>query len=333
MEYENTNKRAKATIIEYTHSLLESSLDSPVTILPDLKITDVNKATQETKSRTQKEPIISDYFTQNKIIKAKQIKHFRILIIFSLLINIFSLISGCGTSEVEKKELLIYCGITMIKPMSDIARIIEKQENCTVTITKGGSGNLFRSIKANNVGDLYLPGSDSYIKKCLKEGIVTDTVFVGYNMAAIMVQKGNPKGITSDLNNFINNDYYTVICNPDSGSIGKETKKIFEKRGIYKDVLDNVHELTTDSKDLILFLKDKKADLVINWYATSQWFENKPHVDILFISDEFAGKKKLVIGLLKTSKYPEIARTFMMYAASEKGRELFKKYGLYNAGE
>ena len=260
----------------------------------------------------------------------KMMKHFGVFIILVLLFNIALPISGCGTSEVEKKELLIYCGITMIKPMSDIARIIEKQENCTIIITKGGSGNLFRSIKANNVGDLYLPGSDFYIKKCLKEDIVTDTVFVGHNKAAIMVQKGNPKRITSDLNNFMKKDYYTVICNPDSGSIGKETKKIFEKRGIYKDVLDNVHELTTDSKDLILVLKDKKADLVINWYATSQWPENEPYIDVLLISDDFAEKKKLVLGLLKTSKYPEIARAFMMYAASGKGRELFKKYGLYD---
>jgi len=49
----------------------------------------------------------------------------------------------------------------------------------------------------------------------------------------------------------------------------------------------------------------------------------------LSIDEKYAEKKKLVLGLLKTSKYPEIAQKFMDYAASDSGCELFKKYGLY----
>lgn len=251
-----------------------------------------------------------------------------IFVISILAINVCVLMNGC--EKAEKKELLIYCGTTMIKPMFDIARIIEKQENCKIIITKGGSGNLLRSIKVNNVGDLYLSSSYSYIKTCIKEGIVCETVFVGYNKAAIMVQKGNPKGITPDLNNFLNKNYYIAICNHESGGIGRETKKIFDKKGIYNEVLDNVYQLTTDSKDLFLLIKDKKVDIVINWYAVSQWPENKKYVDVLSIDEKFAEKEKLILGLLKTVQYPDIARAFMRYAASEKGKELFKKYGLYD---
>lgn len=235
----------------------------------------------------------------------------------------------CAGSK-DKKELLIYCGITMIKPMSEIAQIIEKQENCKITITKGGSGNLLKSLKINKVGDLYLPGSDAYIKICQKEGLITDTVFVGYNKASMMVQKGNPKKITANLDNLKNKKYYVVIGNPNSGSIGKETKKILEKKGIFQEVYQNAHQLTTDSKDLVLVLRDKKADLVMNWYATSTWEENKKYLDVLPINERYAKKKKLVISLLKTSKYPDIAKKFMAYAASEDGKKLFIKHGLYD---
>jgi molybdate transport system substrate-binding protein len=238
---------------------------------------------------------------------------------------------NCGKVKKEsKRELLIYCGITMIKPMSDIARIIEAEENCKIIITKGGSGNLLKSIKVNKMGDLYLPGSDSYIKTCLEEGLVSDTVFVGYNKAAMMVQKGNPRGITADLDNLTEKEYYVVIGNPSSGSIGLETKKILERKGIFEQVQNNARELTTDSKDLALVLKDKRADIVINWYAVSTWPENESFIDVLGIDEKYATKKKLVIGLLNTSKYPDIARKFMNYAASEKGKELFRKYGLYD---
>jgi molybdate transport system substrate-binding protein len=252
-----------------------------------------------------------------------------VIVLLFALVGIFTIMS-CSKGIEEKKELLIYCGITMIKPMSDIARIIEEQENCRIIITKGGSGNLLKSIKINKVGDLYLPGSDSYIKTCLQENIVTDTVFVGYNKAALMVQKGNPKGITADLSNLTSKEYSIVIGNPDSGSIGRETKKILEKRGIFQEVAANALKMTTDSKELVRVLKDKEADLVINWYATSTWAENVSCVHVLGISEKYARKKKLVIGLLRTSKYPEIARKFMEYAASEQGQELFRKYGLYD---
>ncbi|MGD9212194.1 MAG: substrate-binding domain-containing protein, partial [Desulfobacteraceae bacterium] len=69
--------------------------------------------------------------------------------------------SSCSKQEAHKteKELLVYCGITMIKPISEIAGKIEQQHSCKITITKGGSGNLLQSIKVNQVGDLYLPGS------------------------------------------------------------------------------------------------------------------------------------------------------------------------------
>ena len=241
---------------------------------------------------------------------------------------------GCGktsASRTDKQpELLVYCGITMIKPVTDIARVIEQQENCRITITKGGSGNLLRSIKVNEVGDLYLPGSDSYIKTATDEGLVSESVFVGYNKAALMVRKGNPKQITNDLNNLTEGKYYVVIGNPDSGSIGRETKKILERKGIFDEVAKAARRLTTDSKDLTMVLKHQEADLAVNWYATSTWPENEPYIDALGIDEQYASKKKLVLGLLTCSRHPDIARKFMAYAESDAGRALFEKYGLFN---
>ena len=257
-------------------------------------------------------------------------RKFILAALFLLGVLFFVGCNGKNDAGAGKKELLIYCGITMIRPMSDIAKTIEDREDCKIIITKGGSGNLLKSIKTNRVGDLYLPGSDSYIQASLKEGLVSETVFVGHNKAAIMVQKGNPKGISADLDNLADKKYYVVIGNPNSGSIGKETKKILIKKGIFEEVVDNVRHLTTDSKDLVTSLKNKEADLVINWYATATWPENEPFIDVLPISEQYCTKNKLVIGLLSTSKYPEIARKFMKYAASDEGVALFKKYGLYD---
>jgi molybdate transport system substrate-binding protein len=41
-------------------------------------------------------------------------------------------------------------------------------------------------------------------------------------------------------------------------------------------------------------------------------------------------EKKLYLGLLKYSKYPDIAKKIMHYAFSKDGKKVFKKYGLYD---
>ncbi len=228
-----------------------------------------------------------------------------------------------------KKELLVYCGITMIQPMSQIASIIEKRENVKISILKGGSGDLLDSIRFNQIGDLYLPGSESYIEESIAEGLVSHALHVGYNKAAMMVREGNPKSIPPSLDALKNPDLYVVIGNPNSGSIGKETKKILAAADIFDEVMINAKELTTDSKRLVSVLKKDEADLVINWYATSTWEENAPFIDAISIDENLAKKKRLMLGLLITSKYPDIAAKFMDYAVSTEGQKIFDRYGLY----
>ena len=245
--------------------------------------------------------------------------------ILALFLSLLSGISACAPTS--QKELLIYCGITMIHPMREIADIIEEQEDIKVIIIKGGSGNLLRSIEINGVGDLYLPGSASYIESATEKGLIVEDNLVGYNRAAIMVQKGNPLEISNDLANLANPDYYVVLGNPDSGSIGKETRRILEEEELYELVLQNTHELTTDSKDLVSALVEEKADLVINWYAVSTWPENEPHMDALPIEIELVVENELILASLSTAKEPELAQIFMDYAISAEGQAIFQKYG------
>jgi molybdate transport system substrate-binding protein len=246
--------------------------------------------------------------------------------VLSISFMLFMVFSSCAPAP-TKKELLIYCGITMIRPMREIADVIEEQENIKVIIIKGGSGNLLRSIEINDVGDLYLPGSASYIENAKEKDLIVETELVGYNRTALMVQKGNPLHLDNSLLNLLNPAYSVVIGNPDSGSIGKETRRILQERGIYDAVLQNTRELTTDSKDLVLALVDKRADLVINWYAVSTWDENVIYMDVIPINAELAPPKKLILASLTTAKEPELARIFMDYAISEEGQAFFQKYG------
>jgi len=232
-------------------------------------------------------------------------------------------------SFASKPVLLFYCGITMIKPMREMASIVENTENCSIKILQGGSQNLYNSIKSSKLGDLYLPGSDAYIKKNKKDGFFDKSVYVGFNKAAIFVQKGNPKHI-KNLDALLDEDIATILCNPKSGSIGKNTKKVLLKykgQEFFDDAYDMAVEIGTDSRDLNKALIDKKVDMAVNWRTSAFWKENRPYIDVVEIDKKYAPKKKLLLTSLTFSKHKKIVHKFLDYASSKQGQAIMKKYG------
>lgn len=258
----------------------------------------------------------------------------RILQIIALFVSSAVCISGCSNSDKQgdvKKDMLIYCGITMVTPMKEIAARFEKVNNCTITITQGGSEDLYQSLAYSKVGELYLPGSQAYRKKHIDDGFLTDYVEVGYNQAALLVQKGNPKNIAADVKILADGNYAAVIGNPESCSIGKQSEKILTKQGIFDAVVNNVILIAADSRTMNKTIIDSSADVILNWGATAFFEENKEYMDRLALPDSIASKKKLQLSLLSFARDPDLARKFMEYAVSVEGQEVFHKYGFLDS--
>lgn len=232
----------------------------------------------------------------------------------------------------EKPNLIFYCGITMVKPMTEISKIIEKKHNCTIKILQGGSQDLYDSIKSSKAGDIFLPGKDDYLDKNAKDGYFGDyRKYVGYNQAAIFVQKGNPKKVKG-LNDLLSPELAVILCNPKSGSIGKATEEVlkaYKGAKFFQEAYDNAAEIGTDSRNINKALLDKKADMAINWKATVEWDENSKGISIVEIDEKYSPKDKLLITTLKSSKGAnlEIAKSLIDFTASKEGQAIMKKYG------
>jgi molybdate transport system substrate-binding protein len=243
-----------------------------------------------------------------------------VLILFILISSLFA---------EDMKVLKIHCGTTMKKPIKMMAQIFEKEHNCKVKVKTGGSQDLYDSLKFLKNIDLYLPGSPAYLKKYKKDEFFKNSVYIGYNKAAIFVLKGNPKNIT-DLDSLLDKDVKTILCDPDSGSIGKNSKKVLVKykgKKFYEKAYDRTKLLATDSKDINHALEDGEVDMAINWRATYFFCKMQKYVDIIDIDERFAPKKKLMLTLLSFSKEPDLAKEFMTFASSDKGKAIMKEYG------
>jgi molybdate transport system substrate-binding protein len=224
-----------------------------------------------------------------------------------------------------------YCGSTMYGAIKEMSDTFAKANNCKFDITKGGSGALWKELKNRKDGDLYLPGSDSYRKKHIGKGILLEYggEEIGYNQAALIVQKGNPQGI-KDLEALVNEDLKVFLCDPKLGSIGKNTEKVLKKykgQDFFDAAYDNTYDVDKDAKAVTTQVASKKADVGVTWRATAFWGDFKSKVDVVEIDTKYAPKKKLIINLLGTSKNPDLAKKFMAFAISPEGKAIMKKYG------
>lgn len=246
-----------------------------------------------------------------------------------LLVATVVLLGGC--SQDNKEALLIYCGITMAHPINTMARQMEKRLDRQIIVTQGGSEDLYQSLQAYRKGDLYLPGSKSYRERHLNEGLLGDAVTIGFNQAAILVSPGNPKQVKADPQQLMREDLKVVICNPNSGSIGRETKLILNRYHLHQQVVEHSIYLTTDSRNLNYALKQGEADVTINWKATAFFPENRAAMQVLDLDPEVAQPKALVLNLLTFSPNQEAARAFMDYATSAEGQQIMRQWGFLDA--
>ncbi len=241
------------------------------------------------------------------------------------------LLTLCGLSvaaaESPRSELLIYCGITMIRPMTEIARTFEQREAVKITLAQGGSEDLYQTLKKSGVGDLYLPGEPTFRSKYLSEGLLGEMLNVGYNQLALVVKKGNPKKIKGDPRELLRKDVMMIIGNAESGSVGKETKDVLEAAGLYEKALDAAVFLAPDSRALNASMKKGEADVMLNWRATAFFPDNASAMDVVDLNPKLAKPQALLLNLLTFSKNKDMTRRFMAFTAGEDGQAIFRKWG------
>lgn len=256
----------------------------------------------------------------------------KIIRVFLMCLWLLVVLSGCTSNNNEptagnKKELLIFCGITMIDPIMELSDLFEKKYNAAVKMSYGGSQDLAKSIEVNKVGDIYFPGMKKFVERMDDKDLITGATQVGYNQVAFFVQKGNPRKLTGSLDNLTDPSLAVAIGHEALGSVGGETRRILMEKGNYQEVIKNVAMMASDSKGMTSALREKQVDLVLNWRSVRFFKDNDQFIEEVLIEPGYAIEHPLVIASLKYSKFPYLAELFLNLCASKEGQHIFRKYG------
>ncbi len=247
------------------------------------------------------------------------------------------LLASCGKNKklesadenLKNKEILIYCENVMVPPLMELKGKFEEVNHCKIKLHNDCSQNLASLIQYSLEGDIYIPAShDGFLKLQQRaESFIVDSVYLGTNPLVVMALKGNPSGFSGDLTELADKKYAVIIANPETSSLGSETRKILDKANIYDDVILNVVALSTDSRGLVKSLENDEAQLVINWNSDLFNNGNKDEVEVFPIAQSTEFPTEIYAGILSTSKNKDLARAFLTFATEQEGINVFRKYG------
>lgn len=227
-------------------------------------------------------------------------------------------ISGCAAED----SLLVYCGAGMSEPMEEIADLFFEEEGIEIQYSFGGSAQLLSQIELYQTGDLYMPGARSYIESAIEKGFVDETRDVVYHVPCIITPKGNPTGIDS-LEDLAEPGMRVVLGEPTGPAIGKNSKTMLERLGVWEEVKKNVVASSATVNELLVYISMDQADAAIIWDD----LYNPDSMDKVEIPVEVNGIKVVPIGTLVFSEDEETARAFMNFVASEEGKAVFADHG------
>jgi molybdate transport system substrate-binding protein len=232
--------------------------------------------------------------------------------------------AGCGSNEPE--ELVILCGKSFRPPMEELARMFEDETGVHVELVVGNSEDLLPSVEQHTKGDVFI-SHDPYMQYTEDHKALLRFVTVGYLAPALVVKKGNPKGIRSieDLAKATEPPLGVVLMNPEYAECGKMTYALLEKKGIKEAVLKNVGNAVVRSHDVVATqIKLGHRDAGVMWNGMAHnWL-----TDIEIVPTPYEYDKEVRVGVIGLSYSPKkgLIEKFLAFS-QRRGRKVFQEFG------
>ena len=226
--------------------------------------------------------------------------------------------------ETVKSELMLYCGAGIRPPVEELINEFFLETGMKIATDYAGSEVLLSKIKIGRRGDLYMPGDKYYIEQAAGQDMILTSRPVCYWVPTILVQKGNPKGITG-LKDLLKPGIKLGLGDAHACAIGRITQKVLAKNGIvWGNVKKNLAYQALTVVDLGMQIQARSLDAVIVWDATAQYYSK--YGDEVPIAPEKNVISSVDIGVLKFTKNRELAEKFVAFILSPRGREIFKRH-------
>ena len=246
-------------------------------------------------------------------------------LIFCVLLTILVPFAGCAKGN--PGEITAFVGSASKPAMEEAAQAFEKETGIKVYLNFGGSGTMLSQMKISRSGDLYIPGSPDYMIIAERDGVVDpETVrIISYLVPAILVQKGNPKNI-STLADLTKSGIEVGIGNPEAVCIGLYAVEVLDDNKLLEEVGNNTITYAESCSKLASLISLNSIDAVLGWRVFSYWRPDK--IDVVYFSPEQVSRLAYIpAAISKSTENRESAGKFIEFLVSLQGQRIFSKWG------
>lgn len=232
--------------------------------------------------------------------------------------------SSSESKQPSAKPLLLFCAASNRGPMDAICADYLREFGRSVEIQYGASQTLLSSIEVSHTGDLYLPADASFIDMARDKDLLAEAIPLARMHAVVAVSRENPKQI-SKFEDLLRPDVRLVQANPDAAAIGKLTRELLGKAGLW----DKLNEATTAFRTTVTEAANDvvvgAADAAIVYDAVLHTY---PTLTAVTLPELKQAESDVVLAVVKASRQPTAALHFARYAsARDRGLKHYAEHG------
>lgn len=268
------------------------------------------------------------------------------IVLFTLLTCLISvLVMGCGTSNDSSStskessstestetpstepsvELTISAAASLKEAMADLEPIFkESNPNISLVFNFGASGSLQQQIEQGAPADLFISAGQSQMKALAdKDLILSDTQKNLVKNDLVLV---GPKDTTITGVSDLNSDKVQKIAvgEPSSVPAGKYADEVFTKLGI-KDDIQSKLVFAKDVKEVLAWSTSGNADVGFVYLSDALSSDSAKIIET--VSEDLHSPITYPVGVIKSTKNPDVAKKFEDFLFTDKAKEIFEKYG------
>lgn len=228
---------------------------------------------------------------------------------------------GCA-SDSESANLRVFAAASLTEAFTALGKTFETEHpTVDVTFTFAASSSLAQQINDGGPADVFVPADEPNMRKVTDAGNATGPRTIARNRLAIIVEKGNPKGITG-LPDLAKPGVVLVLCAPKvpcgkfAAAALKQAGSTASPASLEENVKSVVSKVTLGEADAgIVYVTDVKAART-----------RAEGVDIDIAGDP-ALQAAYLIAVTKQATNPGAAKAWIEFVLSDKGQGTLAGFG------
>jgi accessory colonization factor AcfC len=224
----------------------------------------------------------------------------------------------------EKYSLRIYSAGAVAPPLQEATRLFQKEMGIRCLVNVGKPEALLAAIAASKTGDIFSGGAEYVLDDAEDQGLVIPGKrrSLGYRRSVIIVQPGNPKGISS-LEDLCQEGIRIGIAT--GGCLKGVWDDVASKAGLTEQIRKNITRHADTCGSLMSLIHTQDVDAIIGWNAFKNIWPDT--CETIELPGDIQIFRSTGIGVLTYTKNLSLSERYINYLISPVAEKIYSSYG------